>query len=401
MDPTRTYFTFPNLHSYLLSKETRTILTNISQNDHIFYMAQQKRMSGAVISPSVAITTSQRVILVHRWVGGLRSDIAFIPYENIVSVRISHGILFSSLFVRIKGSSHERGPRIAGDNEEGQINGLSRRDASLLLANINGILRQLEETQHPKTYHFSMSSGSDPQPESYAIQYHGYLPYTLKTEEAPKIQETAPEHKETAVETPAINNAAPETKAPSPPPPQPRPQKVETHSRISFENRGDGRKVTSDDLMIFKVRKAKRQASAKEEAKTERPRETGKPDVSDIGAWFSDRAERLIASRSRGMISKRVSTEDVKKEFKAIAEELDHDDKMLLETWLKMRADAIVSTYGGGSRNATLRAEEVRMEFEILAREYSSMLNSTVPTQADETITGLVGDLSRQAAVQA
>ena len=42
---------YDSSRSYLLQKETNTILNNISGQDPITYMAQQRRMSGAVISP--------------------------------------------------------------------------------------------------------------------------------------------------------------------------------------------------------------------------------------------------------------------------------------------------------------------------------------------------------------
>ncbi len=146
MKTAQIYYQYPSINEYLLGKESRTILSSMDNDDQIMHVARQRRVSGAVISPSVIIVSLKRIIIVNRWVGGVRSEMSFIPYQNIVSIRVSHGAISSSLYVRVKGSSKEKAIIFGNDKEEGEINGLNRAEAEAIFMNVNKTLREYEES---------------------------------------------------------------------------------------------------------------------------------------------------------------------------------------------------------------------------------------------------------------
>ncbi|MDE1768830.1 MAG: PH domain-containing protein [Candidatus Micrarchaeota archaeon] len=132
------------VESYLLPKELSTILRDLGSSDHITFMVRQSKLSEA-LSPSVFIMTSKKLIVVNRSLAGLKSHITFIPYSDIANSHISHGMILSSIFLRMKGSALKVPFR--SDIQDGEIRGLERDDADLLLAQLNQMLRgeELEE----------------------------------------------------------------------------------------------------------------------------------------------------------------------------------------------------------------------------------------------------------------
>jgi len=109
-----------------------------------------------LVNPSTVIVTDKRVIIVNRATLGFRQDYEAIPYSNIVSVRLEHGLISSSVFIRIQGfaPTSEKGLLKPGDNE-GEIDGLSHRNAIELNDYLNKKLEYKEDIasqsrqQHP------------------------------------------------------------------------------------------------------------------------------------------------------------------------------------------------------------------------------------------------------------
>ena len=126
-----------DLEMYLYRKENKTVTGSLGQNDQIVHVARQRRLSGAVISPAVVVLTSKSVIIVNRLLGGIRSDITFISHQDIASLRIAHGVIFSSVFVRIRGAAGGLGKVFKGETEEGEVNGLCREDADMIFRKLN------------------------------------------------------------------------------------------------------------------------------------------------------------------------------------------------------------------------------------------------------------------------
>lgn len=84
------------------------------------------------ISPSIIAVTDQRVIIIKRTAVNLRSNVDTIPFKDIASVRISNGVVFSSVFLRVLGfaTAEEQGATKKG--EEGELDGLDKNDAKAL-----------------------------------------------------------------------------------------------------------------------------------------------------------------------------------------------------------------------------------------------------------------------------
>ncbi|MDE1860983.1 MAG: PH domain-containing protein [Candidatus Micrarchaeota archaeon] len=134
------YCGYTDNEALLLPNEIEIVSKALGGEDTITFMARERRLSAA-LSPSVIITTNKKLIIVSRQLAGLRSDISFIPYENIVSVRISQGIMLASLFIRMKGASGEISFSIFGRKDEGGINGISREEAEFLLSKVNAEIK--------------------------------------------------------------------------------------------------------------------------------------------------------------------------------------------------------------------------------------------------------------------
>jgi hypothetical protein len=134
------YGTEPGTDPYLFTKERHTILNSLDPEDQITHMARQRRISGDVISPSVIITTSKKLIIVNRKMAGLKSHIKFVPYEDIGGVRIAHGMLVSSIFVRMNASFKEPRPLMEVENGDAEIKALDTKDADILFTQLNNVV---------------------------------------------------------------------------------------------------------------------------------------------------------------------------------------------------------------------------------------------------------------------
>lgn len=141
MDSTEFNYTYPEVSTHLLDTETSAVLESLDNDEKIVQTARQRRVSGAVISPSVYIATSKRLIIVNRIVEGVKSDIAFIPYRKMSSARVSHGVFFSSLHIAFNDG--ELGMVLRGvKNGEIRINGLDKDTADQLFLKIYKLIPQ-------------------------------------------------------------------------------------------------------------------------------------------------------------------------------------------------------------------------------------------------------------------
>ena len=91
---------------------------------------------GSVTTPTTVITTDKRLIILNRASMGLRKDYEVIPYRQITSVRLEHGIISSSVFIRVEGYDRDQG-LLKNGNEEGEIDGLRNADAQELADYLN------------------------------------------------------------------------------------------------------------------------------------------------------------------------------------------------------------------------------------------------------------------------
>ncbi len=119
-----------------------------------------------LINPTTVVVTDKRLIIINRATLGLRQDYEVIPYTAIASVRLEHGIVSSSVFIRVQGFSTERGLLKKGD-QEGEIDGLRNKDAVELSDYINKKLEtrfdaqaELEKEAETKAQHIDSGVGS-------------------------------------------------------------------------------------------------------------------------------------------------------------------------------------------------------------------------------------------------
>lgn len=103
-------------------------------DERVILTVRQRRVGpgGSVITPTSVVATNKRIIIINREVLGFRHDIESIPYDHITSVRWEHGIISSSVFLRVSGFSTEKGFLKGTSDQEGEIDGLNNNDAKEL-----------------------------------------------------------------------------------------------------------------------------------------------------------------------------------------------------------------------------------------------------------------------------
>lgn len=101
---------------------------------------------GSLITPTTVVITDRRLIIINRASLGLRQDYEVVPYTAITDVRLEHGIISSSVFVRVQGFSTDKG-FLSGGKKEGEIEGLKNKDAIELADYLNHKIEKRLETQ--------------------------------------------------------------------------------------------------------------------------------------------------------------------------------------------------------------------------------------------------------------
>jgi hypothetical protein len=114
--------------------------------------ATQRRLGpgGSLTSPTSVIVTDKRIIVIKRAVFGLRHDYEVFSLSTITSIKLKHGFVSSSIFVRTQGSEADSGKH---GSTEGEIFGLTKNDAEDLANLINGNLARMEAHNLPSHKH--------------------------------------------------------------------------------------------------------------------------------------------------------------------------------------------------------------------------------------------------------
>ena len=105
---------------------------------------RQRRVGpgGSVATPTSVLATDRRLIILNRANLGIRQDYEVIPYKQVASVRLEHGLISSSVFIRVQGYDVDRG-LLKNGKQEGEIDGLNNKDAQALSDYIN---KKLEDS---------------------------------------------------------------------------------------------------------------------------------------------------------------------------------------------------------------------------------------------------------------
>jgi hypothetical protein len=114
-------------------------------DERVEVTARQRRVGpgGSVTAPTSVIATDKRIIILNRANLGIRQDYEVIPYKQITSVRLEHGIISSSVFIRVQGYDVDKG-LLKNGKQEGEIDGLNNKDAQALADFIN---KRLEDSE--------------------------------------------------------------------------------------------------------------------------------------------------------------------------------------------------------------------------------------------------------------
>lgn len=118
--------------------------------EHVEETAKQRSVGpgGSVTAPTSVICTNMRIIIVNRATLGLRKDYEVIPYKQITSVRLEHGLVSSSVFIRVQGYDRDKG-LLKDGREEGEIDGLHNGEAAALADYINKKISAAAEAPQP------------------------------------------------------------------------------------------------------------------------------------------------------------------------------------------------------------------------------------------------------------
>ncbi len=119
-------------------KELEAVKGVLWPGEQVLGTVRQRRVGpgGSLVTPTTVVVTDKRIIIMNRATFGLRQDYEVIPYSAIASVRREHGIISSSVFIRVLGYDKDHGLLKSGD-EEGEIDGLNNEDAAELADMIN------------------------------------------------------------------------------------------------------------------------------------------------------------------------------------------------------------------------------------------------------------------------
>lgn len=101
---------------------------------------------GSLITPTTVIVTDKRLIIINRASLGFRQDYEVVPYNAIMSVRLEHGIITSTVFIRVLGYDTDKG-LLGKGKQEGEIDGLKNKDATELTDYLNKKLEKRFDAQ--------------------------------------------------------------------------------------------------------------------------------------------------------------------------------------------------------------------------------------------------------------
>lgn len=104
------------------------------------------RPGGSLFTPTSFIGTSHRLIIINRTRLGLCMNFEIMEYNRITGIKVEHGLLSSSIVVRINGMSpFSIGAK--GFKGEGIINGVPPKDAERFVDYLN---KKLEREHYTK-----------------------------------------------------------------------------------------------------------------------------------------------------------------------------------------------------------------------------------------------------------
>ncbi|MDE1822917.1 MAG: PH domain-containing protein [Candidatus Micrarchaeota archaeon] len=107
----------------------------LSENEKTLLVLKQSYL--ASISPDTIVATDSKVLIVKHSFWGLhvghnilsRTNVATVPYKNILGIDVSHGLLLSTVNLHLLGSSPER----SSNGNVWSMAGIRRKDSNGLM----------------------------------------------------------------------------------------------------------------------------------------------------------------------------------------------------------------------------------------------------------------------------
>lgn len=139
--------------------DVKLVKDQMFPDEAVAITVRQRRVGpgGSMVTPTSVIVTNKRLIIVNKESLGMRKDIESIPYKQITSVRLEHGIISSSVFVRVEGYDTDKGFLKNTGKQEGEIEGLKNNDAKEITEYINNMIAGdgadgsgVQQTQQPQ-----------------------------------------------------------------------------------------------------------------------------------------------------------------------------------------------------------------------------------------------------------
>lgn len=119
------------------------------KGEHVEGSATQRRFGpgGSLTSPTTILVTDKRIIVIKRAIFGLRHDHEVFSLSTVTSIKVRHGFISSSIFIRTQGS--ESGDKGKSDDgrQEGEIFGLTKNAAEGLTNLINHNIAKKEASE--------------------------------------------------------------------------------------------------------------------------------------------------------------------------------------------------------------------------------------------------------------
>ena len=125
----------------LTGSEPNIIKKYLWSAEHVELSARQAKIHKG-ITPKIIAITNERVIVITRKLLPARTDVDSIPFNDIVAVRLEEGVVFSSVFLRLIGSVPKEGLFGVGTEAEGELSGLSKKDAIMLAEHIEKMITE-------------------------------------------------------------------------------------------------------------------------------------------------------------------------------------------------------------------------------------------------------------------
>jgi hypothetical protein len=121
------------------------------KGEHVEGSVTQRRIGPvrSLTSPTSVLVTDKRIIVIKRAIFGFRHDHEVFSLSSVTSIKLKHGFISSSIFIRTQGSEGGGDSKKDNGRQEGEIFGLRKNEAQDLASLINRNLAKREASDAP------------------------------------------------------------------------------------------------------------------------------------------------------------------------------------------------------------------------------------------------------------